>query len=69
MTKTQRICIVGGGFGGLYTALRLHELPWETEATSDNADTLLFRHFTNRVQEISLVTVPLIMIMKMRQDL
>ena len=29
MTKKQRICIVGGGFGGLYTALRLDELPWE----------------------------------------
>ncbi|MDJ0713730.1 MAG: NAD(P)/FAD-dependent oxidoreductase [Prochloraceae cyanobacterium] len=25
----KRICIVGGGFGGLYTALRLSELPWE----------------------------------------
>jgi demethylphylloquinone reductase len=24
-----RICILGGGFGGLYTALRLSELPWE----------------------------------------
>ncbi len=23
-----RICILGGGFGGLYTALRLSELPW-----------------------------------------
>ncbi|MGK7916299.1 MAG: NAD(P)/FAD-dependent oxidoreductase [Prochloraceae cyanobacterium] len=29
MAKKQRICIVGGGFGGLYTALHLHELPWE----------------------------------------
>jgi demethylphylloquinone reductase len=25
----KRICILGGGFGGLYTALRLNELPWE----------------------------------------
>lgn len=25
----RRICILGGGFGGLYTALRLDELPWE----------------------------------------
>ncbi len=24
-----RICILGGGFGGLYTALRLNALPWE----------------------------------------
>jgi len=24
----NRICILGGGFGGLYTALRLTELPW-----------------------------------------
>ncbi|MER3432289.1 MAG: FAD-dependent oxidoreductase [Leptolyngbya sp. ERB_1_1] len=23
-----KICILGGGFGGLYTALRLHNLPW-----------------------------------------
>ncbi|WP_016951780.1 NAD(P)/FAD-dependent oxidoreductase [Anabaena sp. PCC 7108] len=27
---TTRICILGGGFGGLYTALRLGQLPWET---------------------------------------
>ncbi|XFA71921.1 NAD(P)/FAD-dependent oxidoreductase [Thermosynechococcaceae cyanobacterium Okahandja] len=26
----QQICILGGGFGGLYTALRLSQLPWET---------------------------------------
>lgn len=25
----QRICVVGGGFGGLYTALRLQKLPWK----------------------------------------
>ncbi|MBD2667479.1 FAD-dependent pyridine nucleotide-disulfide oxidoreductase [Richelia sinica FACHB-800] len=24
----KRICILGGGFGGLYTALRLSQLPW-----------------------------------------
>lgn len=24
----KRICILGGGFGGLYTALRLNNLPW-----------------------------------------
>lgn len=30
MTKQPaRICILGGGFGGLYTALRLDSLPWE----------------------------------------
>jgi NADH dehydrogenase len=30
MTQQQpRICILGGGFGGLYTALRLSQLPWE----------------------------------------
>ena len=30
MTKQpSRICILGGGFGGLYTALRLSQLPWE----------------------------------------
>ncbi len=27
--KTARICILGGGFGGLYTALRLVQLDWE----------------------------------------
>lgn len=26
----RRICILGGGFGGLYTALRLNALPWPT---------------------------------------
>lgn len=26
-----RICILGGGFGGLYTALRLNNLPWSSE--------------------------------------
>jgi NADH dehydrogenase len=25
----KRICILGGGFGGLYTALRLDSLPWD----------------------------------------
>jgi NADH:ubiquinone reductase (non-electrogenic) len=30
MTPTpQRICILGGGFGGLYTALKLHEKTWD----------------------------------------
>jgi NADH dehydrogenase len=30
MTQSPaRICILGGGFGGLYTALRLSELPWD----------------------------------------
>ncbi|MBE9179861.1 NAD(P)/FAD-dependent oxidoreductase [Oculatella sp. LEGE 06141] len=28
MTQQPRICILGGGFGGLYTALRLNQLPW-----------------------------------------
>lgn len=27
--QTKRICILGGGFGGLYTALRLDSLPWD----------------------------------------
>jgi len=26
--QPTRICILGGGFGGLYTALRLSQLPW-----------------------------------------
>ncbi|MBD2465103.1 NAD(P)/FAD-dependent oxidoreductase [Oscillatoria sp. FACHB-1407] len=27
--QPARICILGGGFGGLYTALRLSQFPWE----------------------------------------
>ncbi|MGL5081187.1 MAG: NAD(P)/FAD-dependent oxidoreductase [Microcoleaceae cyanobacterium] len=27
--QPNRICILGGGFGGLYTALRLSQLPWQ----------------------------------------
>ncbi len=27
--QSQQICILGGGFGGLYTALRLSQLPWQ----------------------------------------
>ncbi|MEA5534466.1 NAD(P)/FAD-dependent oxidoreductase [Crocosphaera sp. XPORK-15E] len=42
-----RICIVGGGFGGLYTALRLSQLPWEDDRTPeiiliDKSDRFLF---------------------------
>ncbi len=29
MTSVSRICILGGGFGGLYTALRLNQLAWK----------------------------------------
>ncbi len=29
MVSRPKICILGGGFGGLYTALRLNELPWQ----------------------------------------
>ncbi|MEM9136098.1 MAG: NAD(P)/FAD-dependent oxidoreductase [Cyanobacteria bacterium P01_F01_bin.42] len=28
MTTSHRICILGGGFGGLYTALKLQNYPW-----------------------------------------
>lgn len=43
----KRICIVGGGFGGLYTALRLNELPWELNQKPeitliDKSDRFLF---------------------------
>jgi demethylphylloquinone reductase len=27
-TQPAKICILGGGFGGLYTALRLNDMPW-----------------------------------------
>jgi NADH dehydrogenase len=48
MTEQQkRICILGGGFGGLYTAMRLNELPWEREQRPeivliDRSDRFLF---------------------------
>ena len=43
----KNICIVGGGFGGLYTALRLNELPWENNEKPkitliDKSDRFLF---------------------------
>jgi NADH dehydrogenase len=47
MTQRSRICILGGGFGGLYTALRLSELPWSNEdkpeiTLVDKSDRFLF---------------------------
>ncbi|QSJ19938.1 NAD(P)/FAD-dependent oxidoreductase [Nostoc sp. UHCC 0702] len=45
--QTARICILGGGFGGLYTALRLSQLPWESTQKPeivlvDQSDRFLF---------------------------
>lgn len=45
--QPTRICILGGGFGGLHTALRLSQLPWEpTEKPEillvDQSDRFLF---------------------------
>ena len=45
--SATRICIVGGGFGGLYTALRLSEFPWKSEdkpeiTLIDKSDRFLF---------------------------
>lgn len=44
--QPTRICILGGGFGGLYTALRLSQLPWESEKPEiilvDQSDRFLF---------------------------
>ncbi|MEL6787045.1 MAG: NAD(P)/FAD-dependent oxidoreductase [Cyanobacteria bacterium J06607_15] len=45
--SATKICIVGGGFGGLYTALRLSEFPWTTEnkpeiTLIDKSDRFLF---------------------------
>lgn len=52
MTTQQpdRICILGGGFGGLYTALRLSQLPWEAAQKPeivlvDKSDRFLFSPF------------------------
>ncbi len=47
MSEKLRICIVGGGFGGLYTALRLSEFPWKSEdqpeiTLVDQSDRFLF---------------------------
>lgn len=47
MTDAPRnICILGGGFGGLYTALRLSQLPWEDNppiiTLVDHRDRFLF---------------------------
>jgi len=47
MSEKSRICIVGGGFGGLYTALRLSEFPWKPEEKPeitliDQSDRFLF---------------------------
>jgi NADH dehydrogenase len=33
--RPMRICILGGGFGGLYTALRLSQLPWENSRSPE----------------------------------
>ena len=46
MSET-RICIIGGGFGGLYTALRLCEFPWKSDRQPeitliDKSDRFLF---------------------------
>jgi len=45
--RTNRIVILGGGFGGLYTALRLSQLPWESTQKPeivlvDQSDRFLF---------------------------
>lgn len=45
--QTARIVILGGGFGGLYTALRLSQLPWESAQKPeivlvDQSDRFLF---------------------------
>ncbi|MDY7020337.1 MAG: NAD(P)/FAD-dependent oxidoreductase [Cyanobacteriota bacterium] len=45
--QPTRICILGGGFGGLYTALRLNEFPWRSSEKPeitlvDSRDRFLF---------------------------
>jgi NADH:ubiquinone reductase (non-electrogenic) len=45
--QPKQICILGGGFGGLYTALRLSQLPWENSQKPsifliDKSDRFLF---------------------------
>ena len=46
----QQVCILGGGFGGLYTALRLSQLPWPPQQKPnivliDRSDRFLFSPF------------------------
>ncbi|MBD2775500.1 NAD(P)/FAD-dependent oxidoreductase [Iningainema tapete] len=48
--QPAKICILGGGFGGLYTALRLSQLPWEPTQKPevvlvDQSDRFLFSPF------------------------
>jgi demethylphylloquinone reductase len=48
--STQQICILGGGFGGLFTALRLSRLPWPAASKPkivlvDQSDRFLFTPF------------------------
>lgn len=51
MTQDSRqVCILGGGFGGLYTALKLSRFPWPAEARPDivlvdQSDRFLFTPF------------------------
>jgi demethylphylloquinone reductase len=51
MTEQRaRICILGGGFGGLYTALRLSQFPWEPSQKPemvlvDQSDRFVFSPF------------------------
>jgi NADH dehydrogenase len=44
--QPARICVLGGGFGGLYTALRLSQLPWKSQKPEivlvDQSDRFLF---------------------------
>ncbi|PSF39504.1 FAD-dependent oxidoreductase [Aphanothece hegewaldii CCALA 016] len=45
--QPKQICILGGGFGGLYTALRLSQLPWDSSQKPsifliDKSDRFLF---------------------------
>jgi demethylphylloquinone reductase len=45
--QSKQICILGGGFGGLYTALRLSQLPWDNSQKPeiilvDQSDRFLF---------------------------
>jgi NADH dehydrogenase len=47
MQTSKKICILGGGFGGLYTALRLSQLPWSSSSKPeivlvDQSDRFLF---------------------------
>ncbi|KAK9265598.1 hypothetical protein L1049_021557 [Liquidambar formosana] len=55
--KKPRVCILGGGFGGLYTALRLESLVWpddkKPQVLSSRKVQLLLGYFVRCIRKVS----------------